>query len=78
MEYLKSLWKSFERKKQQGQAQANTACSDKKDQEAKVVHMWPQRPNSCNLQSKEPAIKHKKSNQVKKKMTKNVKLIGDH
>ena len=41
-----------EKKQQQGQAQANTACSDKKGQETKVVHMWPQRANSCNLQSR--------------------------
>ena len=27
--------------------------------------MWPQRPNSCNLQSKEPANRYKQSNQVK-------------
>ena len=48
-------------KKQRCQAQDNTVCSGKKSQETKL--MQPKKPNSY-MQSKEPAIKYKKKNQV--------------
>ena len=58
-----------ENKQQQAQTKDNTECSDNKCQETTIVHMWPQKPSSCNMWSKEPAIKYKKSNQVKLNQT---------
>ena len=49
-----------ENKQQLCPAQADTVLEDRKCQKVKSVHRWPQKPKSCELQSRKPAIKCKK------------------